>query len=264
MNRSKNELYKLKDKLERHYRFFDKSQISPDPLEFPHRYRKEKDIEISAFVSALFAFGNIKQIIKTLEKIHALFGKGPYDFILNASDSDFRKAKAIKHRFYSGEDISTLFKLLGKVYNHEGGLKKLFLKNHNPRARNLKSSIEAFHSQLLNIASEFSEISRGLKFMFPLPSKGSACKRSNLFLRWMVRKDSLDFGIWKEIPTSQLLIPVDTHVASIARKLGLTRHKNISWRMAEEITENLKLFDSNDPVKYDFAICHIGIRGMEL
>jgi uncharacterized protein (TIGR02757 family) len=96
--------------------------------------------------------------------------------------------------------------------------------------------------------------------MFPMPASGSACKRMNLFLRWMVRKDELDFGLWKEILTDKLIMPVDTHVARICRELNLTTKKNVSWKMAEEITNHLKKFDRNDPVKYDFAICHIGMR----
>jgi uncharacterized protein (TIGR02757 family) len=99
--------------------------------------------------------------------------------------------------------------------------------------------------------------------MFPLPSAGSACKRMNLFLRWMVRKDELDFGIWNEISPAKLVIPVDTHIARICKELKLTRLKNVSWKMAEEITDSLRKFDPVDPVKYDFAICHIGMRKME-
>ena len=116
---------------------------------------------------------------------------------------------------------------------------------------------------MIEIISDHKPASHGIKFMFPDPLKGSACKRINLFLRWMVRKDELDFGIWEEIHTSQLIIPVDTHVAKICKKLKLTRCKNVSWKMAEEITEKLKKFDPVDPVKYDFAICHIGMRKMQ-
>jgi uncharacterized protein (TIGR02757 family) len=107
------------------------------------------------------------------------------------------------------------------------------------------------------------DISAGIKFMFPRPELGSACKRMNLFLRWMVRKDELDFGIWNEIPSDKLVIPVDTHIARICQLLKLTKRKNVSWKMAEEITENLKRFDPADPVKYDFAICHIGMRKLK-
>jgi len=100
--------------------------------------------------------------------------------------------------------------------------------------------------------------------MFPDPKKGSACKRMNLFLRWMVRKDDMDLGLWGEIPTSKLIIPVDTHVARIAKELGLTKQTTANWKMAEEITENLKMFDREDPVKYDFALCHIGMRKLKM
>ena len=140
-------------------------------------------------------------------------------------------------------------------------LKNYFYPDIKETDSNTKNAITNFSNYFLQKAqNEFGELSRGLKFMFPLPEKGSACKRMNLFLRWMVRKDELDFGLWDEIPTSKLIIPVDTHIARICKQLKLTKRKNVSWQMAEEITENLKQFDPNDPVKYDFAICHIGMR----
>jgi len=147
------------------------------------------------------------------------------------------------------------------VYNEFGSLKKLFLSGYQETDSNTKNAIANFSDFFLQTAlNEFGVLSRGLKFMFPLPEKRSACKRMNLFLRWMVRKDDLDFGLWNEISTSKLIIPVDTHVARICKQLKLTKRKNVSWQMAEEITDNLKKFDINDPVKYDFAICHIGMR----
>jgi uncharacterized protein (TIGR02757 family) len=149
------------------------------------------------------------------------------------------------------------------VYHEFGSLKKLFLSGYQETDPNTKNAITIFSNFLLQQAqNEIGSLSRGLKFMFPLPEKGSACKRMNLFLRWMVRKDELDFGLWDEIASSKLIIPVDTHVARICKQLKLTKRKNLSWKMAEEITENLKKFDSDDPVKYDFAICHIGMRKM--
>jgi len=109
----------------------------------------------------------------------------------------------------------------------------------------------------------YGNFSNGIKFMFPLPQKGSACKRMNLFLRWMVRNDELDFGLWNEIKPNKLIIPVDTHIAKICKQLKLTKRKNVNWKMAEEITGKLKRFDPVDPVKYDFALCHIGMRKLE-
>jgi uncharacterized protein (TIGR02757 family) len=175
-----------------------------------------------------------------------------------------KQSDNLLHRFYSTDDIFHLFQLLNLVYSKFSSLKKLFLSGYQETDSNTKNAITHFSNYFLQKShQEFKELSRGLKFMFPLPEKGSACKRMNLFLRWMVRKDELDFGFWNEIPTSKLIIPVDTDVARICKQLKLTKRKNVSWKMAEEITHNLKKFDPEDPVKYDFAICHIGIRKQE-
>lgn len=254
----------LKNKLDDHYRYFDSSQISPDPLEFPHRFRDPRDIEVSAFIASVFAFGNIKQIIKILNTIHDVMGVSPYDFVMNFNrEHDAEKFNGVLHRFFTTQDIISLFHALNKIYNGYGSLNYLFLLYNFPKDKNIKNSLSFFSKNLLGFASEHGGITHGLNFMFPDPGKNSACKRMNLFFRWMIRKDELDFGLWPEISTSKLVIPVDTHVARICTELELTDKKNISWGMAEQITENLKKFDNIDPVKYDFAICHIGIRKMD-
>lgn len=254
----------LAEKLNYHYKAFDKSQISPDPLQFLHLYSDEKDIEVIGFIASVFAYGNVKQIINTLSKIVAASENYPYNFVKNFnSEIDAKKLTGIKHRFYSEKDIVDLFSLLNLTYNKFDSLKNLFLKFYYEKDINLKNSISKFSNHFLELEKRrirSQTLSLGFKFMFPLPELGSACKRMNLFLRWMIRKDELDFGIWNQIPPNKLVIPVDTHVAHICRKLKLTRRKNISWKMAEEITGNLKKYDPIDPVKYDFAICHIGMR----
>jgi uncharacterized protein (TIGR02757 family) len=252
----------LKQKLDYHYKAFDKSSISPDPLQFLHLFKDEKDIEAMGFVASVFAYGNVAQIINVLNKFVQLSSNKPYAFILDFKRQDL-KSETLIHRFYSKEDVSDFFVLVSKAYRDYGSLRKLFLSFYNPTEINLKESISGFSNYFIEDYKKINnkkELSIGSKFMFPLPEKGSACKRMNLFLRWMVRKDDLDFGLWKEIPPNKLVIPVDTHVARISRSLRLTKRKNVSWKMAEEITEKLKKFDSEDPVKYDFAICHIGIR----
>jgi len=255
----------LKKKLGQHYKYFDFSQISPDPLEFPHRFKNYYDIEISAFISSVFAFGNVRQINNTLEKIHLLMNSQPHEFVQNYSYKvGLKLFKDMRHRFYSSEDISKLFSSLNKIYSNYGSLKYFFLLYYFEKDANLKNSISFFSKNFLELNSEKGNITHGIKFMIPDPLRGSACKRMNLFLRWMVRKDELDFGLWNEIPTSKLVIPVDTHVAKICMQLKLTKQKNVSWKMAEEITERLKRFDAADPVKYDFALCHIGMRKLEL
>lgn len=257
-----NKSFKLK--LDYHYKYFDKSQISPDPLEFLHSYSNYHDIEISGILSSVFAYGNVKQIINILDKIHSAMDYKPYEFVMNFNvNKDSAKLSEVKHRFFSVNDIVKLFAALNKIYKVYGSLKYLFLLYYFEKDNSLKDTISFFSKHLTDLISDGLKPSHGIKFMFPDPYKGSACKRMNLFLRWMVRKDDLDFGLWCEIPTSKLIIPVDTHVAKICKKLKLTKQKNVSWKMAEEITEQLKKFDPNDPVKYDFAICHIGMRGLK-
>ena len=250
----------LKEKLEYHYKAFDKTKLVPDPLQFPHLFEDKKDIEVMAFVASVFAYGNVKQIINSLNTFLLIAKNQPYEFISNISVSKNLPTNFV-HRFYSTKDILHLFQLLNLAYDEYGSLKNLFLTGYHSEEETIKKAITNFNKYFLTEAQkEFKKLSRGIVFMFPLPEKGSACKRMNLFLRWMVRKDELDFGIWNEIPASKLIIPVDTHIARICKQLKLTKRKNVSWKMAKEITENLKKFDPEDPVKYDFAICHIGMR----
>jgi uncharacterized protein (TIGR02757 family) len=225
-------------------------------------YKNENDIEIMGFISSVFAYGNVVQINNSLKRILVLMKNKPYHFIKNfPSSKKSQSSFQIKHRFYSEDDVHSLFLLLKSAIEESGSLKNLFLNGFSLDDVNVKNSISKFSNHFLNLyCSHSGKITHGVKFMFPQPEKGSACKRMNLFLRWMVRKDELDFGIWDEIPKDKLVIPVDTHIAKISRSLKLTSIKNVSWKMAEEITQNLKQFDAADPVKYDFALCHIGMR----
>lgn len=254
----------LKQKLDYHYRAFDKSQISPDPLQFLHLFNDELDIEAMGIIASVFAYGNVKQIINTLDRILTIAESKPYKFVKDFHKHNLHlKLKNLKHRFYTEEDIIIFFSLLCDIYKEYGSLKNLFLKSYLPGDENIKKSLSGFSNLLLNAAGgkcRKGKIYPGVRFMFTSPDSGSACKRMNLFLRWMVRKDELDFGLWNEIPANQLVIPVDTHVARVCKQLKLTEKINVNWAMAEEITSNLKKFDPSDPVKYDFAICHIGMR----
>ncbi|MBK7106304.1 MAG: TIGR02757 family protein [Ignavibacteriae bacterium] len=251
----------LKRKLEYHYKKFDANQIYPDPIIFPRKFKRESDIEISAFISSIFAYGSVTQILNSLEIIHNLFGNSPTDFFLNFDSKNHKDFfKNFKHRFYSGNDVKKLFQIIKYILEEYESIKHLFLLYYFDQDKNIKNSLSFFSKNLIEISERISASTKGVKFMFPDPFSGSACKRMNLFLRWMVRKDEIDLGIWKAVNKKQLIIPVDTHIAKLSKELGLTKRKNVSWQMAEEITEKLKNFDQNDPVKYDFAICHIGIR----
>jgi len=255
----------LKQKLDYHYNIYDRSKLEPDPLQFLHLFNDEKDIEVMGLIASIFAYGSVKQIANSLNKIIEITKNEPYNFI---RQFDFQKDKirfnGLKHRFYTERDVTHLFSLIQTAYIEFGSLKNLFVKGFDKNDENVKNGVTNFSEYFLNSYKKmYGDFSNGIKFMFPLPQKGSACKRMNLFLRWMVRKDELDFGLWNEISPNKLIIPVDTHIARICKHLKLTNRKNVNWKMAEEITGKLKRFDPVDPVKYDFALCHIGMRKLE-
>lgn len=262
----------LKPNFDLFYIQFNKKIGYEDPIYFPHKFKNEMDIEVVAFISAIFAYGNISQIMNSINKIVIRLGENPYNKIISFKSNELDIFNDVKHRFYSSNDIKILILLIQKIIREYKSIKNLFLKNYQPDELNLKSAISEFSNYCLKEINEISQIpvvsknfrnknlSLGLKFMFPLPEKGSACKRINLFLRWMIRKDKIDFGLWHEFPKNKLIIPVDTHIAKISRHLNLTKRKNISWLMAEEITANLKKINPRDPIKYDFALCHLGIK----
>lgn len=250
----------LKEKLDYHYKAFDQKCISPDPLEFLYNYIEEEDVEAAGIISSVFAYGNVTAIKKTLTAIFDITSN-PGEFIRNASKKDLASLNSFFYRFYSPEDIRSFFVSLKTFYAEHGSVKDFFYKYYNEDDKNLRAPMISFSDTMHQLLlKNRKEESTGIKFMFPSPASGSACKRMNLFLRWMIRKDAIDFGLWKKIPPAKLIIPVDTHIAKICTKLKLTKLNNVSWKMAEEITDNLRKYAPEDPVKYDFAICHIGIR----
>ena len=260
---------KLKECLEDLYCKFEESYLYSDPLGFVHKFSDPKDIEIAGFIAAGFAFGGVPQILKTLDKIDSITGHKFYEFTFNFNAEEGLKLfKGFYYRFIKEKDIAALFLILSEILKQYGSIENFFLEGYNPSDINLKKAIESFCERALHIA-DFSQIygtknipERSMvRFLFTSPKDNSPCKRINLYLRWMVRNsDNLDFGIWNNgIQTYQLIMPVDTHIGRISRYIGLTNRKNPSFKMAEEITGNLKKLDYSDPIKYDFAITRLGI-----
>ncbi|WP_337872680.1 TIGR02757 family protein [Ignavibacterium sp.] len=248
----------LKEKLETIYTNYNTLETTSDPLEIVRTLDNKREIEVFGFLASVFAYGSVKQINSSLKKLLVSLEKSPYEFI--KSNAKFNHI-TIKHRFFSEKDVQLLLIILNKVLREYDSLYNLFISGYSDEQKNVKQSISSFSNYFLsNYQRRFGDLSLGIKFMFPLPEKGSACKRMNLFLRWMIRKDNLDFGLWNTIPTNKLIIPVDTHIAQISRKLKLTKRKNISWKMAEEITEMLKKFDPYDPLRFDYALCHYNMQ----
>ncbi|OGV96108.1 MAG: TIGR02757 family protein [Nitrospinae bacterium RIFCSPLOWO2_02_FULL_39_110] len=259
---------KLKETLERFYREYDlKSRIEHDPIEFPHRYDKPEEIEIAGMIASSLAYGNVTLFKPVINKILSVPVDSLREFIMNFDPhKDSRLFGGIKYRFNSEKDIICLIYFIKLALIGYGSLKNLFYSFYNHKDKNIANALNEFVKYFvsLDLSPVYGkrEYTKGVKLFFPSPEDGSACKRLNLYLRWMVRSDDgVDFGIWDKIPPSKLIIPLDTHIARICIYLGLTRLKSAGWKMAEEITDNLKLLDPDDPVKYDFALCHLGISG---
>ncbi|MBI3353283.1 MAG: TIGR02757 family protein [Nitrospirae bacterium] len=258
----------LKESLDKFYKSYNLTErINSDPIEFPHRYKRPEDIEVVGLIASALAYGKVTLFKPVLERIFKIMGESPYDFILHFKpEKDSSLFKGIKYRMNKEDDIVCLLYLISRTVKEFGSLKQLFLNFYNPTHDDIGAALSGFVDYFLKIdtSAVYGKDIRpfGLLQFFPSPVKGSTCKRFNMFLRWMVRSgDGVDLGIWNEIPPSKLIIPLDTHTARICRHIGLTKRKSADWKMAKEITENLKIFDPDDPVKYDFAICHLGISG---
>ncbi len=278
----------LKTILNRFYRGYNfKERLKHDPIEFPHRYSTPEDIEIAGFIASCFAYGKVELFKPVIEKILIPGSSHPANFFKNFTlKKDSKYFKGISYRFNEEKDILCLVYILSKALKKWGTLRDLFYQYYKPEHEDIKNALTGFMNYFLKIDASpvyapknnppsppFSKwgmggfgggINRpyGLTQFFPMPEKGSACKRINLFLRWMVRTKDIDFGIWDKIPPSKLIIPLDTHIAKISRCLALTKRISSDWKTAKEITESLKKLDPRDPLKYDFALCHHGISGL--
>ncbi|MDH4232209.1 MAG: TIGR02757 family protein [Nitrospirota bacterium] len=258
----------LKSILDRFYGEYDfKERLRHDPIEFPHRYKNPRDIEVSAFIASSLAYGKVGLFKSAVERILSGMGAHPSVFLLEfRPEKHGRLFEGIKYRFNENEDLLALMFMLHKALIRHTSLETLFKKYHRPDSLTVEEGLSGFIASLLktNTARIYGKDIKpaGLRQLLPSPLNGSPCKRGNLFLRWMVRDRDIDFGIWEGIPKNRLIIPLDTHIARISRCLGLTGRKSQDWKAAVEITESLKRIDPEDPLKYDFALCHQGISGI--
>ncbi len=243
------DITKLTQYLEELYNRFNKFEyISPDPLQFLYNFDNQYDIEIVALISSSLAYGNVTTILKSIKKVIDTI-QNPYIYILSAPEkkilNDFT---GFKHRFTTGEEIANLLITLKKIYETYDSLFNLFYELYK-KSDNMNETLKRFSLFFKNSPT-----------LIPDVSKGSACKRLFLFLRWLIRNDNVDLGLWKKIPTSSLIIPLDTHMLNISRMIGFTKRKNANMKTALEITENFKKINRDDPVKYDFVLTRFGIR----
>ncbi|NNC69292.1 MAG: TIGR02757 family protein [Flavobacteriaceae bacterium] len=228
--------------------------IDTDPIQIPHQYALKEDIEISGFLTAIIAWGNRKTIINNANTLMKLLGNSPYDFVLNHKDADLISLEKFVHRTFNGHDLIYFIKALQNIYKNHHGLEPLY--KANAEKNSLQNSIHQFKT----VFFELEHPSRTQKHISD-PAKGSAAKRINMFLRWMIRSDTtgVDFGIWKSLSPSQLSCPLDTHSGHVARKLGLLKRKQNDANALQELDASLRKLDPYDPVKYDFALFGLGV-----
>jgi uncharacterized protein (TIGR02757 family) len=230
--------------------------IESDPISIPHLFQRKEDIEIASFLTATIAWGQRATIIRNARQLMLMMDDSPFDFITDATSADLKRFSVFVHRTFNGKDLIFFIQSLQNIYRNHGGLEKLFTKAVEPTGTDVKDSLQQF---------------RRVFFSIPYPQHavrhvadvraGSAAKRLNMFLRWMVRDDKrgVDFGIWQGISMHQLYCPLDVHSGQVARKLGLLNRTQNDWKAVDELTNTLRIFDTADPVKYDFALFGLGI-----
>lgn len=228
--------------------------IESDPISIPHRYSRKEDIEVSGFLAATISWGNRKQIVKTAHNLLDKMGESPFDFIMEASPKHLKSFNGFVYRTFNENDLHYFLKALKHIYSNHGGLETVFV-NHATND-SLQPAIHHFH----NLFFELKHLPRTEKHISD-PYKGSAAKKINMLLRWLIRKDrqGVDFGIWKELKPSQLSCPLDVHSGNVARKLGLLKRTQNDSKAVIELDKALRQLDPTDPVKYDFALFGLGI-----
>jgi len=239
--------------------FNQRDFIKNDPIQIPHRFTKLQDIEIMGFWAAMLAWGQRKTIINKCNELIELMDGAPHDFILHHQEKDRQRFLAFKHRTFQATDTLYFLEYFQQYFQQNTSLETAFAKYLSPQDVHIGKALQGFHEDFFKLPTA----PHRTKKHIATPIRKSACKRMNMFLRWMVRQDDkgVDFGLWKSIQPSQLLMPLDVHVDKVARQLKLIQRKQTDWLTVLELTEALRQFDPADPVKYDFALFGMGVLG---
>jgi uncharacterized protein (TIGR02757 family) len=244
----------LKALLDDRYERYDKPTfIAPDPISLPHRFSRLQDVEISGLFAALLAWGKRSIILKKGDELLARMDNAPYEFVLHHQDDDLRRLERFCHRTFCDTDLLYFVHWLNWYYQRHDSLEDAFLHGATQRER-----LMGFHELFFSLPDAPERTRKHVA----TPARNSACKRVNMYLRWMVRPDAhgVDFGLWRRLSPADLVCPLDVHVERVARRLGLLQRKQTDWQAAMELTQNLRQFDPQDPVKYDFALFGLGIE----
>ena len=243
--------------------------VAMDPVQFVRRYSDPADREVAGFVAAAFAYGNVRGVRRTVAGILDRMGPTPAGFLATFHPNRHTaRFEGLVHRWNSPRDIAVLLWILRRILEDHSSIENLVLEGMGGDDTVIERGLENISNAALNTdyrkfySRDDLATRRGVRYFFPRPSDGSACKRLNLFIRWMVREDDgVDCGVWQRIRPAQLIVPLDTHIARIGSYIGLTRYSSPGWRMAVDITRSLRELDPSDPLKYEFALCHLGIAG---
>jgi len=256
----------MKVALDRLYTSFNHPESAFDPIQVVRRYERLEDREIVGFMAAGLAFGRVASVVQSIEAVCRVLGPAPAKFVRTFDHSrDGAPLRPLVHRWTRGEDLVAVLWILRQLLEEHGSIEASIAAGLEPLAPDVSDAIEAFSTRAravdLRPAYGRRPKSPGAWYFFTRPSTGSACKRLNLFLRWMVRQDGVDPGGWTKIPARQLVVPLDTHTIRTGRCLRLTRRTSPGWKMAADITAALRRHDPEDPVRYDFSLCHLGMMG---
>ncbi len=254
----------LKPVLDRLYESFNYPDSATDPIQIVRRYPRDEDREVVGVCAASLAFGRVASVLQSIERLAAILGPRPAEYVRRFDPArDAPSFKGFVHRWTRERDIIALLWILRQMLERSGSIERFFVEGYDPSAPDLASALDSFsvRAMSLDLKAAYGRVPKrpGVGYFFPRPSKGSACKRLNLFLRWMIRRDALDLGVWTRVPASRLVVPLDTHVIRVGRCLQLTRYQSPGWKMASDITASLARIDPDDPTRYDFSICHLGM-----
>ena len=246
------------------YRDYNREDSASDPVHRVRPYRDAADREIAGFCAAALAFGRVASVLNSIDTLLAIMGPSPSVYVRRFDPGDpHPELRAMVHRWTRGTDLVALLWVLRQIVDSAGSLEAFFVEGLRDDAEDVSAALDSFSTRALalDIRRAYRRVPArpGVCYFFPRPSAGSACKRLNLFLRWMVRRDEIDLGVWTRVPASKLIVPLDTHVIRLGRCLRLTRYVSPGWKMAADVTRSLRRLDPADPVRFDFAICHVGM-----
>ena len=250
--------------LDRHYADFNYPDSATDPIQIVRRFSRPDDREVVGFVAASLAFGRVASVLQSIERVLTIMGSSPAAYARAFQPRRNAPAFAgVVHRWIREADIVALVWLMKQMLDRSGSIEAFFADGFDEASDDIGPALDSFSTRALalDLRTAYGRLPArpGVCYFFPRPSAGSACKRLNLFLRWMVRRDELDLGVWSRIPPAKLVVPLDTHVIRVGRCLQLTRYTSPGWAMARDITASLRRLDPEDPVKYDFSLCHLGM-----